>query len=158
CLYIDSIETAPALWRNRPVAASASRSMAMREEGTSRSMGSGLMARRGHMEGLGNRRAANRATRSRAWAADNVIFHVRRAMQYVESDHQAALRCLHVASTLLGADAQESRANARLALSGFQSGGLARWQAKRALAYIEENLESKLATRELAALVSFSRS
>lgn len=130
----------------------------MREEGTPRPRASGLMARSHNMEGLGTRRAANRAMRSLAWTADNVILHVRRAMQYVESDHQAALQCLHFASMLLGADAQQSGANAPVVLSGFQPGGLARWQARRALAYIEENLESKLATRELAALVSFSRS
>src|SRR6185312_17337988 len=43
-------------------------------------------------------------------------------------------------------------------LSGFQPGGLARWQARRALAHIEENLGSKIAIRDLAGLVAFSKS
>jgi len=36
--------------------------------------------------------------------------------------------------------------------------GLARWQVNRTVAYIEANLGSRLATRELADLLTFSRS
>jgi AraC family transcriptional regulator len=79
-------------------------------------------------------------------------------MNCLESDREAALRCLHDASTLLGAKTPDSRASAPAALNGFHPGGLARWQVRRTVAYIEENLGSKLAIRQLAELVSFSKS
>jgi transcriptional regulator GlxA family with amidase domain len=110
------------------------------------------------MEALSAARETNRAQRSAALPADSVMRLVQRAMGYLESDCQAALRCLNDASTLLGAYARESGASVPAVLSDFQPGGLARWQARRALAYIEANIESKIASRELAALVSFSKS
>jgi AraC family transcriptional regulator len=80
---------------------------------------------------------------------------IRRAIRLLESDIQAASLCLQDASTLL-------RAESRIGAVGlphvprFQSGGLARWQTKLTVEYIEENLGSKLRTRELAQLLDFS--
>lgn len=42
--------------------------------------------------------------------------------------------------------------------SSVRSGGLANWQARRTLAYIEENLGSKLGIGDLANVVELSRS
>jgi len=91
-------------------------------------------------------------------AADKVAILVQRAMKCLESDRQAALRCLNDVTALLGAGGQETGSSPFEVLSGFQPGGLARWQARRALAHIEENLGSKIAIRELAGLVAFSKS
>lgn len=130
----------------------------MREMSAHGRMAQGFVERSRVMEALGTTREANRAVRSVALAADSVIVLVRRAMKCLDSDRKVALRCLHDASTLLGADAQEPGTSGTAVLGGFQPGGLARWQARRTLAYIEENLGSKLTIRELAALVSFSKS
>lgn len=130
----------------------------MREAGTVRSMhwGDGTSGRA--MRALSATRESNRTARSVALAADKVALLVKRAMKCLESDRQAALQCLNDVSALLGADGQDSGSSPFEVLSGFQPGGLARWQARRALAHIEENLGSKIGIRELAALVSFSRS
>lgn len=88
--------------------------------------------------------------------AERVGYLVRCAMEFMESDPHAARRCLHDASTLL---APASHETGRDLLPGrFQPGGLARWQVRRALAHIEANLASKMESRELANLVSFSKS
>jgi len=91
-------------------------------------------------------------------AAERIARLLRRAMLYLESDRQVAWRCLSDASALLGPSARESHEGDPIAISPFRPGGLARWQAKRAVAYIEANLESKLEVRALADLVSFSKS
>jgi AraC family transcriptional regulator len=130
----------------------------MREESTYREMGSGIARRGGETEPMAAAREMNRVARSAALSADKVILLVRRAMSCLESDRKAALRCLSDVSALLGSHGQDSCASPFAVLSGFQPGGLARWQARRALAHIEENLGSKLATSELAGLVSFSKS
>lgn len=81
---------------------------------------------------------------------------VRCAMEFMESDLHAARRCLHDASTLLAPASPEAREGP---LPGrFQPGGLARWQVRRTLAHIETNLASKMETRGLADVVSFSKS
>lgn len=88
--------------------------------------------------------------------AERAGYLVRCAMEFMESDPHAAWRCLHDASTLL---APTSPAAARgLLPRRFRPGGLARWQVRRALAHIEANLASKMESRELADLVSFSKS
>jgi AraC family transcriptional regulator len=130
----------------------------MSEESMFRPIASDLVTRGGEMAAPDTRGEANRAERSVALAADSVIRLVRRAMHCLESDHQSALRYLHDVSTLLGADAQEPVVRVPAVLSGFQRGGLARWQARKALVYIEQNLGSGIATGELAALVSYSKS
>lgn len=81
---------------------------------------------------------------------------VKCAMEFMESDLHAAWRCLHDASTLLGPPPYEA---GQSPLPGsFQAGGLTRWQLRRTLAYIDANLASKMETRGLADVVSFSRS
>ncbi|HEX5458952.1 MAG TPA: AraC family transcriptional regulator [Steroidobacteraceae bacterium] len=130
----------------------------MREESAYRVMDSGSVRRGGETDPLAGAREVNRAARSVALSADKVILLVRRAMNCLESDRKAALRCLSDVSALLGSYGRDSGASPFEVLSGFRPGGLARWQARRALAHIEENLGSKLATAELAGLVSFSKS
>lgn len=130
----------------------------MTEARAFREVNSDFLPRGEQMDSMGATREANRAARSVALAADKVILLVRRAMKCLESDRQTALRCLNDVSALLGAHGQSPGASPFEVLSGFRPGGLARWQARRALAHIEENLGSKIAICELAALVSFSRS
>jgi AraC family transcriptional regulator len=83
---------------------------------------------------------------------------VRRAMMFLESDRRAAWRCLNDASALLGQLTEDWPASDPVPSGTFQPGGLARWQARRAVTYIEAHLESKLDVHALAALVSFSKS
>lgn len=130
----------------------------MREASTYREVNSGFVPENEKMEPFDAIREANRVGRAAALAADKVRLLVRRAVKCLETDRQAALRCLNDVSALLGAHGQGPGASPFEVLSDFQPGGLARWQARRALAHIEENLGSKIAIRELAALVSFSKS
>lgn len=130
----------------------------MRETSAAWPMGSDPVMSRREMNALVAARETNRAARSVALAADKVALLVRRAMKCLESDRQAALRCLNDVTALLGAGGQETGSSPFEVLSSFQPGGLARWQARRALAHIEENLGSKIAIRELAGLVAFSKS
>jgi len=83
---------------------------------------------------------------------------VRRAMMVLESDGQGARRCLNDALALLGPQPEEGGAEELVACGVFQPGGLARWQARRAVTYIDSHLESRLDVRMLAKLVSFSKS
>ena len=130
----------------------------MREASTYREIEPDFVPDNEVAEPFGAVREANRAARSVALAADRVMLLVRRAMECLETDRPATLRCLNDVLALLGAQEQGPRTNPFEVLSGFQAGGLTRWQARRTLAHIEENLGSKLAIRELAALVSFSKS
>jgi AraC family transcriptional regulator len=99
----------------------------------------------------------NRSLRSVASASIRVGDLVRQAMTFFETDPRAAWRCLSVASTLLGPDVQDLGINAP-SVDKLQPGGLATWQAKRTLAYIEANLASKLDIDDLANVVALSRS
>jgi AraC family transcriptional regulator len=99
-----------------------------------------------------------RSLRSLESASERVGHLLRRAMLSLESDREVAWRCLKDAAALLESDAQDGGAGAPPASTVFRSGGLARWQAKRALAYIEANLGSKMDIRELADVVAFSKS
>lgn len=130
----------------------------MRQENAVRSMDLNDGASHAAMQAPSAALEANRTARSVALAADKAALLVRRAMKCLESDRQAALRCLNDVSVLLGADGHDSGSSAFDVPSDFQPGGLARWQARRALAHIEENLGSKIVICELAALVSFSKS
>ena len=82
---------------------------------------------------------------------------VRRAMTFFDTNREAAWCCLRDASTLLGSETEESDINAPALQCAFRTGGLAVWQAKRTVAYIEANLGSKLAIREMADLVALSK-
>jgi AraC family transcriptional regulator len=99
----------------------------------------------------------NRSLRSVASASVRVGHLVRQAMTFFETDRKAAWRCLSDASTLLGADVQELGVNVP-GLNKLQRGGLATWQARRTLAYIEANLASKMEIDDLANVVALSRS
>ena len=101
---------------------------------------------------------ANRSPRSAASTSERIGQLVRKAMLFLESDREAARRCLNDASALLSSEAQDLPTSAPRGNATIGSGGLARWQAQRALAYIEDNLGSKLDTRALADLVAFSKS
>jgi AraC family transcriptional regulator len=83
---------------------------------------------------------------------------VRRALLVLESDCQGARRCLSDALVLLGPQSEERIREDPVERGVFQSGGLARWQARRAVTYIDTHLESRLEVTMLAKLVSFSKS
>jgi AraC-like DNA-binding protein len=95
--------------------------------------------------------------RSVASASARIGNLVRRAMTFFDTNREAAWCCLRDASTLLGSETKESDINAPALQCAFRTGGLAVWQAKRAVAYIEANLGSKLAIREMADLIALSK-
>jgi len=99
----------------------------------------------------------NRTMRSVASASIRVGDLVRQAMTFFDTDRKAAWRCLSDASTLLDPDEQELGANAPT-VDKLKPGGLAIWQARRTLAYIETNLASKIDIDDLAQVVALSRS
>jgi AraC-like DNA-binding protein len=99
----------------------------------------------------------NRSLRSVASASIRVGDLVRQAMTFFETDRKAAWRCLSDASTLLGADVPDLGVNVPR-VDKVQPGGLATWQARRTLAYIEANLPSKMDIDDLANVVALSRS
>ena len=83
---------------------------------------------------------------------------VKQALALLENDHEAARRCLKDASALLASECRDSPPGAAVTQEGFMPGGLAGWQAKRALAYIEANLGAKICAGDLADLVAISKS
>jgi AraC family transcriptional regulator len=99
----------------------------------------------------------NRSLRSVASASMRVGHLVRQAMTFFETDRNAAWRCLNDASTLLGAEAQDLGGRGP-SVDKLQPGGLATWQARRTLAYVEANLASKMDIDGLANVVALSRS
>lgn len=99
----------------------------------------------------------NRSMRSATSASIQVGHLVRQAMTLFETDRKAAWRCLRDASTLLGPDLEDLGVNAPN-VDMLKPGGLAIWQARRTLAYIEANLASKMDLGDLANLVALSRS
>lgn len=99
----------------------------------------------------------NRSLRSVTSASIRVGHLVRQAMTFFETDRKAAWRCLIDASTLLGADVQDLGVNVP-SVDKLQPGGLATWQARRTLAYVEANLASKMDIDDLANAVALSRS
>jgi AraC family transcriptional regulator len=99
----------------------------------------------------------NRSLRSVASASVRVGDLVRQAMTFFESDRKAAWRCLSDASRLLDPDVRDLGVNAP-SVDNLQPGGLATWQARRTLAYIEANLASKMDIDDLANVVALSRS
>jgi AraC family transcriptional regulator len=99
----------------------------------------------------------NRSLRSVASASLRVGHLVRQAMDSFETDRKTAWRCLSDASNLLGADVADLGTSAPNAHK-LQPGGLATWQARRTIAYIEANLASKMDIDDLANVVALSRS
>jgi AraC family transcriptional regulator len=82
---------------------------------------------------------------------------IRRAMTFLENDREAAWQCLNEVAALIGLRAQDSDTNPTPTNEPSSRGGLAPWQAKRTLAFIEENLGSKLVMTDLSGLVSLSK-
>jgi len=91
-------------------------------------------------------------------SSERIGILVKCAMAYFESNHATALRCLNDASILLDAELDGGGTPASLWEPSLQPGGLAAWQAKRTLEYIEANLGSKIAIYPMASLVGLSRS
>jgi AraC family transcriptional regulator len=90
--------------------------------------------------------------------AEQSAHPVTRAMLFLDSDREEAIRCLNDASVPLAWEVQGSHCGVTRATQATRCGGLARWQARRALSYIEDNLGSKLDTCTLANLLAFSKS
>jgi AraC family transcriptional regulator len=78
------------------------------------------------------------------------------AMTLLETNHDAWC-CLDGALTLLRGHLQESPANAVSAAGGRQT-GLARWQSRAAIEYINANLASELTLAEIAKVVCLCKS
>jgi AraC family transcriptional regulator len=93
-----------------------------------------------------------------ASAAARVGDLVMRAMVFFESNREVAWRCLRDASTLLGGESKAIGIDTPRLQSILRPGGLAAWQANRALEYIEDNLGSKVAIQEIADCVALSKS
>jgi AraC family transcriptional regulator len=103
--------------------------------------------------------AESDSIRSAEGASARRISHlVRRAILVLESDCQGARRCLTDALALLGPQSEEKTREDPVDRGVFHPGGLARWQARRAVSYIDAHLESRLEVTVLAKLVSFSKS
>jgi AraC family transcriptional regulator len=81
-----------------------------------------------------------------------------RAMALFESNREMAWRCLRDASTLLGREPEATGISVPASQFILRSGGLAAWQVRRALEYIEENLGAKVTIREIAECAALSRS
>jgi AraC family transcriptional regulator len=81
-----------------------------------------------------------------------------RAMTLLQTDRAVAWRCLNDAATLLRVESRAPIVATPEVHYHLQSGGLATWQARRTLGYIESNLGSKFGVGELAGLVSLSES
>jgi AraC family transcriptional regulator len=83
---------------------------------------------------------------------------VRRAMDYLDRDRTEARRCLQDVYSLLGEQPEADRPEDPVLQTGTRPGGLAAWQIRRSLDYIEEHLGAKLALEEIAAQIGLSKS
>lgn len=83
---------------------------------------------------------------------------VMQAMTFFDSNREAAWGSLRDASTLLHGKPGEFGIGPSSRQSTFQRNALAAWQAKRALQYVEGNLGSKMAVRDMADLLALSTS
>jgi len=91
-------------------------------------------------------------------SVERAQYLLKQAMTSLQTDHVVAWRCLTDAATLLSSEAAEPKPETAELPYIFRPGGLARWQARRTLAYIEDNLGAKLNVGQLAALVALSKS
>ena len=100
---------------------------------------------------------AHSAVNVRAESQSRVWSLIRRAVNFLDRDRSEAWRCLKDAYTLLG---EESVGDARVprAVPAVQPGGLAAWQVRRAVDYIEEHLGAKMTTEDIAAAIGLSKS
>jgi AraC family transcriptional regulator len=83
---------------------------------------------------------------------------VRSAMSFLETDRVAAWRCLNDASNILGRELTQPSVQVPAVPDALRRGGLPKWRARRALAFIEEHLGSKITIGEMADLVALSKS
>lgn len=88
---------------------------------------------------------------SRLWSL------IRRAVSVLERDRSEAWRCLRDAYTIFGQQSLDE-ANAQCATPSAQPGGLATWQARRVVGYIEQHLGAKLTAADIAATIGLSKS
>jgi AraC family transcriptional regulator len=100
---------------------------------------------------------SNCSLRSVVSASTRVVHLLQQAMTCFETDRKVAWRCLSEASALIAVAVEDPGASAA-SLHKIRAGGLANWQARRTLDYIEANLASKMEIRELASVVALSRS
>jgi AraC family transcriptional regulator len=87
-----------------------------------------------------------------------LVHLVRGALAAFATDHEVARRCLIDASALLESASEAAPPITQTGRISVRRGSLAVWQAKRALAYIESNLDSKIAIRDMAEIFSVSKS
>jgi AraC-like DNA-binding protein len=130
----------------------------MKDENTFRAMLPVMNMRVDSVQGPIIPSRSNPPLSSAAPASARVGHLVMRAMAFFESNREVAWRCLRDASTLLGGESEAIGINAPPLQSILRPGGLAAWQAKRALEYIEDNLGSKMAVRDMAEFVALSPS
>ena len=96
--------------------------------------------------------------RSVSPGSPRVGYLVMRAMTLFESNRAVAWRCLRDAWTLLSGEYEAIGTVAPSWQSIWRPGGLAAWQVKRAREYVEDNLGSKMALRDMADSVALSPS
>ena len=132
--------------------------MEMRDENALRSMLPVMNMRIDSAQGPIIRSRPNPSPSSVAPASARVRHLVMRAMTLFESNREVAWRCLRDASTLPGRESEAIDTNAPPSQSILRTGGLASWQANRALEYMEGNLGSKITIREIADCVALSMS
>lgn len=82
---------------------------------------------------------------------------VARAMKCLETDRAEARRCLRVAHRLLGEESERRCVDTQAVRAMVRPGGLAAWQVRRAIEYIEEHLGSKLVAANIAAEIGLSK-
>jgi AraC family transcriptional regulator len=92
-----------------------------------------------------------------ATSVERAEYLLKQAMTSLQTDRDVAWRCLTDAATILSS-ATEPKSETEESAYTFRPGGLARWQARRTLAYIEDNLGAKLNVGQLASLVALSKS
>jgi AraC-like DNA-binding protein len=82
---------------------------------------------------------------------------VGRAVNCLERDRSQACQYLKDAYTLLG-EASAAATRASCPVLSPQHGGLATWQARRAMEYIEAHLGEKMTAEDIAAVIGLSKS
>ena len=90
-------------------------------------------------------------------SVERAEYLLKQAMISLQTDRDVAWRCLTDAATLLSAEV-EPKSESQESSYTFRPGGLARWQARRTMTYIEDNLGAKLNVGQLAGLVTLSKS
>jgi AraC family transcriptional regulator len=93
-----------------------------------------------------------------ASASERVEHLVMQAMAHCDSNREAVRVCLRKALTFLRGEREEFGISAPLRQSTLRRGGLAAWRAKRALRYVEGNLGSRMAVRDMADVAALSTS